>query len=114
MHELGLMFEVIKTVGRIAEAEGVTEVQQITLQVGELSLVIPSYLEDCFPAAIDHKPMFAHTKLEIETVPGMARCDRCGTEFNVVLHEGYCPSCKSFDKTILSGREFVIKEIIAG
>ncbi len=113
MHELGLVFEVVKTVERVAKEENVSSVRSITLQVGELSLVIPSYLEDCFPAAIDKKPLFADTELVIETIPGMARCDKCGKEFNVIINEGYCPECKSFDKTILSGREFLIKEILA-
>ena len=45
-------------------------------------------------------------------IPGMAECNECDEIFNVVEHEGYCPNCGSFDKTVLSGRDFVIKEIL--
>ena len=29
----------------------------------------------------------------------------------VVQYEGYCPNCGSFDKDVLSGQDFTIKEI---
>jgi Zn finger protein HypA/HybF involved in hydrogenase expression len=32
-------------------------------------------------------------------------------EFAIVENEGICPSCGSVSKTVLSGQEFVIKEI---
>ena len=41
----------------------------------------------------------------------MAKCQSCGTIFNVVEQKGYCPKCGSFDKDILSGLDFMIKEI---
>ena len=42
----------------------------------------------------------------------MAKCRQCGEVFNVIANEGYCPKCHSFDKDLLSGREFLIKEIL--
>ena len=30
----------------------------------------------------------------------------------IIDNEGYCPKCNSFEKDILSGREFLIKEIL--
>ena len=50
-------------------------------------------------------------KLILETVPGMAECDDCDEIFNVIEHEGYCPNCGSFEKTVLTGKDFTIKEI---
>ena len=41
----------------------------------------------------------------------MAECDECNELFNVIEHEGYCPNCGSFEKTILSGKDFLIREI---
>ena len=48
----------------------------------------------------------------MEMIPGMAECNECDEIFNVVEHEGYCPNCGSSDKTVLSGRDFIIKEIL--
>ncbi len=113
MHELGLVYQIVKTVEKVAVEEKLEKIESIVLQVGELSLVVPRYLEECFPAAIDRKPMFEDCKLEIEIIPGMAKCARCDSVFNVVENEGYCPVCKCFDKEILGGREFIIKEVNA-
>lgn len=41
----------------------------------------------------------------------MAECDECNELFHVIEHEGYCPNCGSFEKIILSGKDFLIREI---
>ncbi|OYO91143.1 hydrogenase nickel incorporation protein HypA, partial [Lachnotalea glycerini] len=51
MHEIGVMMEVVKTVENFAKQNGVTQIQTLVLQIGELSSVIPRYIEACFPAA---------------------------------------------------------------
>lgn len=112
MHELGIVFEVVKVVEQVAVEQHLPAVDTIVLQVGELCGVIPAYLDECWPAAIDKKPFFKNTKLELEVVRGMAKCQKCGEVFNVIAYEGYCPKCNSFDKDLLSGREFMIKEIL--
>ena len=40
-----------------------------------------------------------------------AACDRCDEIFNVVAQEGRCPNCGSFEKTVLSRRDFTVREI---
>ena len=80
------------------------------LQVGELSGVVPSYLESCYPAAV-YKTFMENTALELEIVPGIARCNDCGAEFNAVACDLQCPECASQNLTALSGRDLVIKEI---
>ena len=112
MHELGIVFEVVKVVEQVAVEQNLPAVDTIVLQVGELCGVIPVYLDECWPAAIDKKPYFKNTKLKLDVVPGMAKCRNCGEVFNVIANEGYCPKCNSFDKDLLSGRGFMIKEIL--
>ena len=111
MHELGVVFEVIKSVDKVANENGIDKIRGIVLQIGELSSMIPKYVENCFPAAIDGKKRYENTKLEIEVIPGEARCSKCGETFNVKQYEGYCPRCSSFDKELITGREFILKEI---
>ena len=112
MHELGIVFEIVRVVEQAVKEENLPAVDTIVLQVGELCGVIPVYLDEFWPAAIDKKPFFKNTKLKLEVIPGMARCQHCGEVFNVIANEGYCPKCNSFDKDLLSGREFLIKEIL--
>lgn len=112
MHELGVVFEVVKTVKRIKIENNLTKVDTIVLQVGQLSSMIPKYLEECFPAAIDGTE-FEDMKLEIEILPANALCKSCNTVYNAVDNRGICPKCHSDEKEIISGREFFIKEIKA-
>ena len=111
MHEIGLVRSMCKTVLDYAEANGVETVEEIVCEIGELSLVIPEYVEKLYPVVTEDTPL-KDTKLRIEIIPGLAECDDCDEIFNVVEHEGYCPNCGSFDKTVLSGKDFNIREIV--
>jgi hydrogenase nickel incorporation protein HypA/HybF len=112
LHELGVVFEVIKTVQDFAEKNGVTKIEKLVLQIGELSSMIPKYIEACYPAAVDGTLM-QDTKLEIEILPGNGICKDCGKVFNIIENSQICPNCGSKDWNLLSGREFMIKEIVA-
>ncbi len=112
MHELSILVEVVRIVDELAQEQSIDRVKAIVLQVGELSSVVPRFMEEYFPNVIDGNPRFKDAYLEIETLPGMARCQKCENVFNVVENEGYCPKCRSFDKDLLCGQEFFIKEIL--
>ena len=110
MHEIGVVRAMIHTVDEFCKENNVDDVKEIVLDIGELSLVIPKYVEDVYPAVVmDTK--YKDTKLEINVIPGMAECDDCDEIFNVVETEGYCPRCGSFEKTVLTGKDFTIREI---
>lgn len=110
MHEIGIVRSMCKTVLDYAQEQNVHEISEIVCDVGELSLVIPEYVEKLYPAVAEGT-MLEKTKLILEPVPGLAECDDCDEIFNVVENKGYCPNCGSFDKTVLSGAEFKIREI---
>lgn len=112
MHEIGVMIEVVKTVENFAKKNGVTKVQTIVLQIGELSSMIPRYIEACYPAAVDGT-ILQETKLEIQILPGNAICKKCNKVFNLIENNNKCPHCESRDWEILCGKEFMIKEIVA-
>ena len=46
MHELSVVFYIIDEVKAVAAANDVSEISKVTLQLGEVSSVIPSYLKD--------------------------------------------------------------------
>ena len=110
MHEIGVVRSMCKTVTDYAKENNIDKILEIVCQIGELSLVIPEYVEELYPKVVKGTEL-EDVKLIIEIIPGLAECDDCDEIFNVVEHEGYCPNCGSFDKTILSGKDFCIKEI---
>ena len=111
MHEIGIVRSMCKTVLDYANENQIDEISEIVVEIGELSLVIPNYVEDLFPVVTADIPLLKDTKLVIEIIPGLAECDDCDEIFNVIENDGYCPNCGSFDKEVLSGKDFNIKEI---
>jgi hydrogenase nickel incorporation protein HypA/HybF len=112
VHELGVVIEVVKTVEGFAAANGVTRIEKLVLQIGELSAMIPKYIEACFPAAADGT-MLQDTVLEIEILPGNAICKGCGKVYKLLESMSGCPACGGGEKDLLGGKEFMIKEIVA-
>ncbi len=112
MHELGIMIEVVKTVENFAKNNGVTKIDTLVLQIGELAPVVPRYIEACYPAAIDNT-ILQDTKLKIEVTPGNGICKHCNKVFNIIENNKKCPKCGSSRFDLLCGREFMIKEIVA-
>jgi Zn finger protein HypA/HybF (possibly regulating hydrogenase expression) len=112
MHEIGVVMEVVKTVEAFAKANGITKIEKLVLQIGELSSTIPQYVEACYPAAVDGT-MLAGTELEIEILPGNALCLDCNKVFRLLENGNACPICKGRHWDVLSGKEFNIKEIVA-
>lgn len=111
MHEIGVVRSMCKTVVDYMHANNIERISEIVCEIGELSQIIPKYVEEVYAPVRDEIPELAGAELVIEVIPGMAECDDCDEIFNVVENEGYCPNCGSFDKTVLSGKDFSIKEI---
>ena len=112
MHELGICDAILKTVDGIVREEELTCVHKVTLEVGMLSGAMPNFLMDCWEAVIDGTP-YADTKLAIETINGIVRCEDCGHEFSADLEKLWCPKCAGRRLTPLTGTDLTIKEIEA-
>lgn len=112
MHELGVVMEVVKTLDRVVLENDLKEVDTVVLQIGEISSMIPKYIEDCYVVAVDGT-QFEKTKLKIEILTATALCRPCNRVFKLVESDGKCDCCKGNDWELLSGKEFLIKEIIA-
>lgn len=111
MHEIGILYEVVKQVEAVAKENNIKQIAGISLEVGEISGILPTFLEKYYPIVIEDKEIFKDSKLMLDVVPGEALCNNCKTMYNVMKNEGKCPSCQSRDKTILGGRDFVLKNV---
>lgn len=112
MHELGIVYEVIKIVDQFVVENQLKKVEKIVLEIGQLSQAIPRFIEECYPAAVSETP-YEDTALEIIMMPAIGSCNQCFEEYNIVEHRKVCPSCQASDFTLLTGQEFSIKEIVA-
>lgn len=81
------------------------------LEVGEATAIIPEFLEDGYEIISDDFDFLRDSELIIDRVKAMGRCRNCGSEFPIVENKGLCPECGSFDKEVIAGDDFFIKEV---
>ncbi len=112
MHELGVVIKVVKNVENFAKKNGVTKIETLVLQIGALSSVIPRFVKECYSMAVKDT-MLEDTMLKIEVLPANARCRSCEKVFNALKHKSVCPHCNGENPEMISGNEFMIKEIVA-
>jgi len=113
MHELGVVFHIIDDLTDLAKENELTEIQSVTLQLGEVSAVIPEYLTDCWDWAVKKTDIMKEARLNIEPIHAVTYCEDCKTEYSTVEHGKTCPNCGSGNTYLLTGNEFMIKEIEA-
>lgn len=110
MHEMGVVLNIVRDTEQVAKENEAEGVASVVLQIGELTGVIPNYVQTCWIAAIENT-LLSSAALIIEEIPGNGRCKNCGKVYNLLERNLKCPDCgdESFD--ILSGRDVIIKEI---
>lgn len=111
MHEITLLVQLVQMVEREAKANNLAQkIDSIVVQVGQLSEIVPKYLKDYYPNVTDGTLLSGST-LEVETIIGNGLCHRCDKVFRIVENKGKCPICLGDDWEMLSGQEFMLKEI---
>lgn len=111
MHELGIVFHIIDSLEAVAKENDLTQIQSVTVEVGEVSTVIPDYLIDCWNWAVQKKDLLAQCVMNVETIHAMTHCDGCGADYPTVAHGRVCPHCGSEKTWLITGSEINIKEI---
>lgn len=111
MHELGVVFYVVRDVKQVAEENNAKRVESVTLEIGEVTGIVNELLRDCWNWARKKEPIMDAAELIIETVPAVTHCEDCGEDYETVKYAKICPRCGSGNTYLLQGREFNIKEI---
>lgn len=111
MHELGVVFYVVKDVKKVAVENQVKKVSAVTLEIGEVSGIIHDYLIDCWNWARKKEPVMEEAEMKIEQIDAVTFCEDCQKEYPTVKHGKTCPYCGSENTYLRRGNEFLIKEI---
>ena len=86
-------------------------VEELVVEVGEMTGVLPEYLEKYFPAAAKGT-RFQDSSFRAELIPVEAECRGCRKTYHPSAENGYrCPFCRSAEAGILHGRELNLKEL---
>ncbi len=113
MHELGIVFHLIDMVEDLGKENDLTHVGSVTLTLGEVSGVVPEYLQDCWKWAVAKTDIMKECELKIDPVDAVTLCNTCKKEYPTVEFGKTCPYCKSEDTYLLRGQELELKEIEA-
>lgn len=111
MHELGVVFHCVKSVKEIAAENNVKKIHSVTIEIGQVSTVLPYLFEDCWNWAIKKEEILKDSKIKIERIEAITFCEDCKQEYPTVKHGKTCPHCGSGHTFLLQGNEINIKEI---
>ena len=84
MHELGVVFKIIDDLKEVAAENDLSRIDSVTIRLGEVSTVIPEYLQDCWKWACRRTPLVEDARLEIETIPAVTYCEDCRQTYPTV------------------------------
>ena len=111
MHELGIVIQIVRQLESYMTEHDIRAIDTVVLEIGELSSVYPKYIEDVYPIAVE-KTRLKDTKLQIDIRPGIGRCQQCGFAYHLIENHNQCPNCASQNFSVITGREFMIKQIM--
>ncbi|MDH5684912.1 MAG: hydrogenase nickel incorporation protein HypA [candidate division WOR-3 bacterium] len=133
MHEWSLAEAVVATAVRVAEKEGLKEIIEIKIKLGELQQIEKEIFEFALKEITKQEsPLLNRTGIEIEMEKAILKCRVCGKEWSFsdatkeisgdeaefihflpdVAHVYIgCPKCKSPDFEIIQGRGVWIDSI---
>ncbi|MBQ1329945.1 MAG: hydrogenase maturation nickel metallochaperone HypA [Mogibacterium sp.] len=111
MHELGLVNYVVKEVSKVAEENNVSRIKSVTLEFGEVSGIVTSYLYDYWNWYTKKYPVFEGSELKCEEIPAVTWCDNCKITYSTITYGKTCPHCGSGNTWLLRGNEMRIKQV---
>ncbi len=113
MHELGIVFHIIDSLETVAQENKLKEIASVTLEVGEVSGVVDSYLKNCWKWAVKKHEFIKDAELITLEIPAVTYCQSCEKTYGTVEYGKICPYCSGEDTYLVAGNEFNIKEIEA-
>lgn len=111
MHELGIVFYIIRDVKEVAAQNHARHVLRVALDVGEVSTIVPEYLQDCWNWAVSKEPLMTDCALDVNIIPAVTYCEACKGTYPTVQYGKICPHCQSEQTYLLRGNEVEISHI---
>jgi len=111
MHELSLAADVINLVTEEARKNGLSVIQELLIEVGDLSGVEA----DAFQWALElltKETILGKAEILLNRSPGTGICKSCEREFEMRNRLDSCPLCGAFPSEIRGGQEFRVISMV--
>ena len=113
MHELPITKSIFRIALKHAQASNVNRVVAVNLEIGSLSDLQTEWVQRYFDR-LSYGTVVEGAELKVNRVPAVFRCNCCQRSFeiNSLLEEELaCRQCYSRDVTLVSGREYRVKNM---
>jgi hydrogenase nickel incorporation protein HypA/HybF len=107
VHELSIAQAIVDVAARHA---GGSDVARVYVRVGRLRQVVPSALAFAFELCA-HGTAVDGAELELEEVPVVVTCRRCGAESSPDTFPLACGSCAGLNVDIVQGEELQVESL---
>ena len=114
MHELSIIGPIVKTAVTHTEAQNAHRILRIRARIGELSDFNEEWMQRYFDF-VSKGTLAEGAVFELERSPVIFRCEACEKVLPVKIREVrdvICPSCAGGKVTLISGREFFVKDLL--
>ncbi len=113
MHELGIVVKVLDEVDALAAQYEAKKILKVTMEVGEVSTIVPDLFTDAFDWAKKKTRYAQDAALEMILIEGRTYCQSCGETYRTTEYGKKCPHCRSCETYLLTGDQVVIKDVAA-
>ena len=111
MHEMSVAMNIIDVATSSALAEEAATIDEIEIEVGELSGIMIESLEFCLDAAI-RQTMADGAKVSITRVKGRGICEHCRAEVRLDSLHTPCPQCGEYGIRITGGSDIRLLSLV--
>jgi len=111
MHELALMQALVDRLETLARDHRATRIVRFTVEIGDLSNVVPELLQTAWDAIREISPALRTTTMEIRRVPLEVECLACHHIFQPRQLRFHCPACNSTKTQTLRGEDIVLRDV---
>ena len=112
MHEFSIALNIIEIAESTASQHKATAVSEVELEVGDASGVNIEALEFAWESATFSSSLLKKSKLRINPVSLLVRCNSCQYKFPPADLFEKCPACGENGTTIMQGRELKVKSVM--
>lgn len=113
MHELSLAMEVIELVQHETDKNEVSTIEEILIEVGDLSGVEADIFQSALEIAVKDT-LLENAIVRIIRTPGKGKCSTCNMEFKMKNRLDLCPDCGCIASEVNGGQEFRVVSLVAG
>ena len=110
MHELSIAMSIVDIADEYASKADASIVNEIEIEVGELSGVVLEALKFAMDVAVKNT-ILEHATCNYIRITGFSKCADCSYEFETDNLYTPCPKCQSYRQEIIRGKELRIRSL---